>query len=430
MSGEQSKVMDQQDMNQGISHIETIDHHSGSLVNDHQQMRSKDDSSQKKRKNDFNDSTRSGKKNPSKDDFEIRFLISGKDAGALIGKKGQNITFLRQHYDCSVVVSDCAGPERVLSFTIHSSQLEQILASIISYLEENNQNPASIELRLLLHTNYVGSIIGKNGSKLKEIRQRNNTTIKIFPQCCPRSSERVCVVQGKSENVITCIRNILDIVSSHQPTGKIFYYNPANYVSHDALEYGGYLPDFNKGGNFNYNNARPPRVQNQQQQPHQHPQQPQQIQRPNRRYNNNNKYGQADMWNRNQSYYNDWQSPNHQMNYQSQMTGSMNYQQNSYQQQNSGYSGYQQQNSYQQHGNYQQQSYYVDSNSYPSSSNQMYNNKTQYGNDMQTNQVNHLNNNPPNSNHFNTFWTSFYNGSVNTKDGRTAVLTVPITNDH
>lgn len=85
---------------------------------------------------------------------------------------------------------------RVLSLTINSSQIEQILASIIGYLEENNQNP-SIELRLLLHTNWCGSLIGKNGSKLKDIRQKNNTSVKIFPQCCPRSSERICIIQGQ-----------------------------------------------------------------------------------------------------------------------------------------------------------------------------------------------------------------------------------------
>ena len=46
------------------------------------------------------------------DDVEIRFLISNKQAGLLIGKKGANITFLRQHFNSSVIITDCAGPER------------------------------------------------------------------------------------------------------------------------------------------------------------------------------------------------------------------------------------------------------------------------------------------------------------------------------
>lgn len=126
------------------------------------------------------------------------FLLSifQKDAGALIGKRGSHITFLRQNFKSSVVVTDCNAPERILQFTVQSSQIEQILATVIGYLEENNPNPA-IELRLLLHTNYIGKIIGKNGSNLKEIRQKNHTSIKIFQQCCPRSSERVIIVQGQ-----------------------------------------------------------------------------------------------------------------------------------------------------------------------------------------------------------------------------------------
>ena len=95
--------------NQTVTKIETTEQDSSKDTA--QQSSDFNDSSQKKRKNDFNDSTRSGKK-ATKDDFEVRFLISSKDAGALIGKKGSNITFLRQHFDCSVVVTDCSGPER------------------------------------------------------------------------------------------------------------------------------------------------------------------------------------------------------------------------------------------------------------------------------------------------------------------------------
>ena len=88
------------------------------------------------------------------------------------------------------------SPRRVLSVTVHESQVENILASIIGYLEEKSQN-SNIELRLLLDTNVMGSLIGKKGSKLKDIRQKSNTSVKIFPQCCPRSSERVCIIEGQ-----------------------------------------------------------------------------------------------------------------------------------------------------------------------------------------------------------------------------------------
>lgn len=75
-----------------------------------EESKAKDVPSQKKRKSDFKDANRTKKK--SKDDFEIRFLISNKSAGLLIGKKGVNISFLRNQYKSSVVITDCSGPER------------------------------------------------------------------------------------------------------------------------------------------------------------------------------------------------------------------------------------------------------------------------------------------------------------------------------
>lgn len=91
---------------------------------------------------------------------------------------------------------------RVLSVTVNDSQVDGILASIIGYLEEKGQN-SNTELRLLLHTNLMGSLIGKKGTKLKDIRQKSNTSVKIFPQCCPRSSERVCIIEGQVGSLMT-----------------------------------------------------------------------------------------------------------------------------------------------------------------------------------------------------------------------------------
>ena len=43
----------------------------------------------------------------------------------------------------------------------------------------------------------MGGLIGKNGSKLKDIRQKNSCSVKVFPQCCPKSSERIVIIQGQ-----------------------------------------------------------------------------------------------------------------------------------------------------------------------------------------------------------------------------------------
>lgn len=43
--------------------------------------------------------------------------------------------------------------------------------------------------------------------------QNTQTTIKLFQECCPHSTDRVVLVGGKPERVIECIKVILELVS-------------------------------------------------------------------------------------------------------------------------------------------------------------------------------------------------------------------------
>ena len=48
----------------------------------------------------------------SKGRFELRLLVSGKAAGAVIGKGGENIKRLRSEFDSQISVPDSNAPER------------------------------------------------------------------------------------------------------------------------------------------------------------------------------------------------------------------------------------------------------------------------------------------------------------------------------
>lgn len=96
------------------------------------------------------------------------------------------------------------------------------------------------ELRLLIHQSLAGSIIGVKGAKIKELRevrglffseifcpilkrkdfhgenvklfQSTQTTIKLFQECCPQSTDRVVLVGGKAERVVECIKTMLELI--------------------------------------------------------------------------------------------------------------------------------------------------------------------------------------------------------------------------
>lgn len=97
-----------------------------------------------------------------------------------------------------------------------------------------------MELRLLIHTSHAGGIIGRGGQRIKELREQTKAAIKVFSQCCPQSTERVCAVQGPIDVVIHAIRVVLDVIVATNIKGTVKLYDPFNFDAYAAAEYGGY----------------------------------------------------------------------------------------------------------------------------------------------------------------------------------------------
>ncbi|TNN59457.1 Heterogeneous nuclear ribonucleoprotein K [Liparis tanakae] len=175
---------------------------------------------------------------------ELRVLLQSKNAGAVIGKGGKNIKALRT--DVSKRVK-CG--ERILSVNASIDTIGDILLKIIPTLEEY-QHYSGIdfdsELRLLIHQSLAGGIIGVKGAKIKELRENTQTTIKLFQECCPHSTDRVVLVGGKPERVVECIKVILELVSEAPIKGRAQPYDPNFYD--ETYDYGGFTMLFEERG--------------------------------------------------------------------------------------------------------------------------------------------------------------------------------------
>ncbi|XP_014260127.1 heterogeneous nuclear ribonucleoprotein K-like [Cimex lectularius] len=170
----------------------------------------------------------------------LRLLIPSKVAGSIIGKGGRNITSLRSDFSAQVQVPDCSGPERVV--TISGTELEtylKIVERIIPSLEDQGKE---VDLRLLLHQSLAGCVIGKGGSKVKELREKTNAKIKIFGTCCPRSTDRVVSIIGKPEVAVDGLREVLLLIKDTPQKGYAESYNPEYFEDGYAEEYGGFGP--------------------------------------------------------------------------------------------------------------------------------------------------------------------------------------------
>uniref|UniRef100_A0A672IDM7 Heterogeneous nuclear ribonucleoprotein K n=1 Tax=Salarias fasciatus TaxID=181472 RepID=A0A672IDM7_SALFA len=180
---------------------------------------------------------------------ELRVLLQSKNAGAVIGKGGKNIKALRTDYNASVSVPDSSGPERILSVNASIDTIGDILLKIIPTLEEYQHYSGidfDCELRLLIHQSLAGGIIGVKGAKIKELRENTQTTIKLFQECCPHSTDRVVLVGGKPERVIECIKVILELVSEAPIKGRAQPYDPNFYD--ETYDYGGFTMLFEERG--------------------------------------------------------------------------------------------------------------------------------------------------------------------------------------
>uniref|UniRef100_A0A3P8X9N1 Heterogeneous nuclear ribonucleoprotein K n=1 Tax=Esox lucius TaxID=8010 RepID=A0A3P8X9N1_ESOLU len=188
------------------------------------------------------------------DMVELRILLQSKNAGAVIGKGGKNIKSLRT--DVSTYTTLLLSS--ILSISAEIDTVGEILLKIIPTLEEYQQYNGmdfDCELRLLIHQSLAGSIIGVKGAKIKELRENTQTSIKLFQECCPQSTDRVVLVGGKSERVVECIKIMLELIAEAPIKGRAQPYDPNFYD--ETYDYGGFTMMFEERGGGGGGGRRP-----------------------------------------------------------------------------------------------------------------------------------------------------------------------------
>ncbi|XP_046861554.1 heterogeneous nuclear ribonucleoprotein K-like isoform X2 [Xenia sp. Carnegie-2017] len=181
----------------------------------------------------------------------IRILVNSKDAGGIIGKGGSNIKRLREQYKATVNIPDTSCPERILSINSVLGSALTILHECIPKICESQlrNNPRDDpEIQFLVQQSQAGSIIGRGGAKIKNLREVTKTNVKVFPDCLPDSSERIVAIQGNPDNIIECVQSICETLNETPTKGQIMLYDPGQMRSfHGTLGFGG-RGNRNRGG--------------------------------------------------------------------------------------------------------------------------------------------------------------------------------------
>lgn len=137
--------------------------------------------------------------------LNLRALVSTKEAGVIIGKAGKNVADLRDRTGVKAGVSKVVPGvhDRVLTITGSLSAVVDAYTQIAQTFLDNPINPESpnssslATLRLLISHNLMGTIIGRQGAKIKMIQDQSGARMVASKEVLPQSTERIVDVQGE-----------------------------------------------------------------------------------------------------------------------------------------------------------------------------------------------------------------------------------------
>ncbi|CAO1623928.1 unnamed protein product [Parajaminaea phylloscopi] len=185
----------------------------------------------------------------------VRALVSTKEAGVIIGKGGANVADLRDKTGVKAGVSKVVQGvhDRVLSVSGTLDGVAQAYAHIAQTILENPvaasepQSPSisapantSTAIRLLISHNLMGTVIGRQGLKIKHIQDVSGARMVASKDMLPQSTERVVEVQGSTDAIRVAIYEISKCLLEDWERGQgTILYHPGQTDGAGVLAAGG-----------------------------------------------------------------------------------------------------------------------------------------------------------------------------------------------
>uniref|UniRef100_A0A671MZU1 K Homology domain-containing protein n=1 Tax=Sinocyclocheilus anshuiensis TaxID=1608454 RepID=A0A671MZU1_9TELE len=147
----------------------------------------------------------------------IRLLMHGKEVGSIIGKKGESVKKMREESGARINISEGNCPERIITLAGPTTAIFKAFSMIIEKLEEDISSSMSnstatskppVTLRIVVPASQCGSLIGKGGCKIKEIRESTGAQVQVAGDMLPNSTERAITIAGTPLSIIECVKQI------------------------------------------------------------------------------------------------------------------------------------------------------------------------------------------------------------------------------
>ncbi|KAJ3231625.1 RNA binding protein, heterogenous nuclear RNP-K like protein [Chytriomyces hyalinus] len=166
----------------------------------------------------------------------LRALVSTKEAGVVIGHGGKNVADIRDETGVKAGVSKVIPgvTERILTITGSFVGVAKAFAMIAKLLVDSpvsqtspQQFPDCTTIRLLVSHHLIGSVIGKSGSKIKQIQEDSGAKLVVSKDMLHQSTERVVDILGLVKSIEVAVFNLAScIYNDGKPVVGVIPYQP------------------------------------------------------------------------------------------------------------------------------------------------------------------------------------------------------------
>ncbi|KAG0056508.1 hypothetical protein BGZ83_004766 [Gryganskiella cystojenkinii] len=181
----------------------------------------------------------------------LRSIVSTKDAGVIIGKSGKNVSEIRDQSGAKVTISEMipGAYERILTVSgpldtvakAYSLVAQKVIAEHIE--PDAAPETESTAIRLLVSHHRMGSVIGKAGSKIKEIQDASGARLVASEEILPGSTERTITITGVPDAIHIAVYHVGVVLQEHSErdrTANIIPYRPMGRSGGGGGAAGGY----------------------------------------------------------------------------------------------------------------------------------------------------------------------------------------------
>ncbi|PIL24458.1 hypothetical protein GSI_14212 [Ganoderma sinense ZZ0214-1] len=189
--------------------------------------------------------------------IHMRCLIVTQDASIIIGKGGSHVNEIREKSGARVMVSESipGNPERILNVSGPLDAVSKAFGLIVRRINDEPFDKPSVPgsravtIKFMIPNSRMGSVIGKGGTKIKEIQDASGARLNASEGMLPGSTERLLSVSGVADAIHIAtyyIGNILIEANERQPSSSSNHstYRPTSTSRRPPYMGSSYVPGY------------------------------------------------------------------------------------------------------------------------------------------------------------------------------------------